>query len=56
VSVRAWFHALHPPKKRYASVGRVARAVGYASAFAFSNAFKRRTGTSPSEYRVRASA
>ena len=38
-----------------ASVSRVARAVGYTSPFAFSNAFKRRTGTSPSNYRVRAS-
>jgi AraC-like DNA-binding protein len=39
-----------------ATVGRVARAVGYASAFAFSSAFKRRTGRSPSDHRARAVA
>lgn len=37
-----------------ATVGRVARAVGYASPFAFSHAFKRHTGASPTEYRARA--
>jgi AraC-like DNA-binding protein len=39
-----------------ATANRVARAVGYASPFAFSHAFKRRTGTSPTEYRLRRKA
>jgi AraC-like DNA-binding protein len=39
-----------------ASVNRVARAVGYASPFAFSHAFKRHTGVSPTAYRLRATA
>ncbi|MER7011546.1 AraC family transcriptional regulator [Saccharopolyspora sp. NPDC000359] len=34
-----------------ATIGAVARQVGYGSAFALSNAFKRRYGTSPQEYR-----
>jgi AraC-like DNA-binding protein len=36
-----------------ASVGSVARRVGYGSAFTFSTAFKRAHGTSPSAYRDR---
>jgi AraC-like DNA-binding protein len=39
-----------------ATVNRVAHAVGYGSPFAFSHAFKRRTGTSPTEYRLRRTA
>ncbi|GAB3655590.1 AraC family transcriptional regulator [Glycomyces tarimensis] len=34
------------------TVAQVARAVGYADAFGFSSAFKRRRGVSPSEYRA----
>jgi AraC-like DNA-binding protein len=44
---------LHEPD---ATVGSVARQVGYGSAFALSAAFKRVRGISPQEHRVRASA
>lgn len=38
------------------TVAQVARTVGYADQFGFSNAFKRRKGTSPTAYRARAYA
>jgi AraC-like DNA-binding protein len=39
-----------------ASVGAVARRVGYGSPFTFSTAFKRAHGTSPSGWRAQAQA
>ncbi|UZX01369.1 AraC family transcriptional regulator [Arthrobacter sp. CDRTa11] len=36
-----------------ATVSRVARQVGYQNAYAFSTAFKRQVGTTPTEYRLR---
>jgi len=43
---------LHDPNQTIAAVGR---AVGYTNAYAFSTAFKRETGDSPSDFRTRAS-